>query len=468
MKHVIIFWCALISVFAAGAQGYNIHLQLHGDNKPAQVGLGYYYVGQGFRADSARVDASTGMVHFSDQRSLYKGLHFFILPGQPPLEFIVDNETEMHFATHLSAPEDSFRVVKSTDNAPFFSWRAYTRRRQQELESKRAMFDLVQRATKDREVLDEQRKNMAAIETDIADFTRRQRTKYPALFFSKLVNAALPPEMPASIPLYREKQLNPAYVQHFKNHFWDNYDFADQRLHYSKTLPDKLNSWIGLNGQSVDTLNQALDRMLTHTKPHTKTHQLVLQSLVQRFEDPSVTNGDAVFVHLFDQHFLSAHVAGIDTATWVRIEHKAHLFRPTLTGLTAPEIALPNDRDSLVSLRSFKAKYTMVYFFSPLCKSCQEATPGVYALTQEYAARGLRVLAVTTDGDAKDYWQNYARQTVPDWTCVFDPAKPSKYPDLFATSALPNCFFLDEQKKIVAKRVPIARLKEFLDAWVAP
>jgi thiol-disulfide isomerase/thioredoxin len=151
----------------------------------------------------------------------------------------------------------------------------------------------------------------------------------------------------------------------------------------------------------------------------------------------------------------------------MRLQYKAELFRPNLIGQRAPEFSLPDLNDQPVALKNFKAKYTLLYFYSPLCTRCREVTPDVHALTKNYLAKGLRVLAVTTDCPDKNYWKTYVRQNLGDWTCVLELGKePSELERLYATAQLPNVYFLDENKKIVLKRVPVERLQDFLDAWV--
>jgi thiol-disulfide isomerase/thioredoxin len=115
----------------------------------------------------------------------------------------------------------------------------------------------------------------------------------------------------------------------------------------------------------------------------------------------------------------------------------------------------------MLSLYDFKAKYTLLYFFNPLCSHCMELTPEVYKMTMPYAAKGIRVLAVSTETQP-DTWKDYIRKNVPAWTCVADFAEQSPLEKTYATNILPNLLLLDENKKIVIRRLPVQELPNVL------
>lgn len=458
----ILAYCCLfpLSLFAQ-----DIQFRVDGLKKPVTVAIGAYYAGIPSILDSARLDSTQPLARFKVQQPLASGQYFLGIPGADPFDIVVHQENTLHFATHAATPLDSFKVLVSAENQGYWYWQKYMRARRNLIEQQQATLNLIRRATKDKAVLDAEAKKIREMEEDMTNFTREQLVKYPNLFFPKLVNATAPTKVLKGIPPFIDDKVNIAYVRYYKSHFWDNFDFRDERLLRSKALPEKIDDWLAINGQPLDTAKRAVDMLVRKVQPYADMRKAAVQHLVQRFEDINLTNGDAMFVHMFDRYLNTATKAGVDTFVWMRMEYKAKIFRPNLIGQKAPEIKLPNHRDSIVSLHGFNAPYTLVYFFSPLCKKCQEITPGFYALTQQYAAKGLKVIAVTTECP-KAYWQDYVQKNVPNWTSLRDEARPSPLNELYAISGLPNLYCLDKDKKIVTKRIPWERVQEFLDAWV--
>lgn len=462
------FWCLVLALSAhvsIFAQSYSIELYVSNLPTPKRVTFGYYYSGFIYPLDSVLVDTVQRTAHFQGQKTLTNGVYFLRMAGQPPLDFVVNEETQFVFATHYAALEDSFRVKKSVENKGYWAWKADMRGRQRTLQQQKAMIDLVQRATKDKATIAAEWDKIRRVEDEMVEVSRGYATQYPALFFPKLINATLPPRMPKGIPPYKDDQVNMAYVRYFKSHFWDAFDFRDERLLYSYALPDRIDHWLTIHAQPLDTTKRAVDMLIRRAKPYPAVHKAVVQHLVQRFEQPQLSNGDAMLVYLFDRHLPTATAAGTDTATWMRIEYKVNLFRPLLNGLIAPDFQLPNTGDTLRTLSALQAPYTLLYFFSPLCKQCQEITPRLHALLQRYRAKGLQVVAVTTDCP-KPYWQNYVKTTLPGWICLRDDRRPSPLNEQYAVSGLPNVYFLDKNRRIVAKRVPWEQVEAFLESWI--
>lgn len=458
--------CAgLLGSISLFSQGYDI--QWHVAQAPAgtSVVLGTYEAGILTPLDSVRLDTVSRTAHFRGARVLPNGLYCVRIAQKASLDFVVNDEAALSFRTHYAAPTDSVRVVVSAENQGYWAWKADMATRQRTLAQRQSMLTLIQRATKDKTAIATELKNIRALEEEMVQASRAYAVEYPHRFFPKLIQATLPPRVPKGIPPYTGEQVNVAYVRYFKSHFWDAFDFRDERLLRSTALPERVDHWLTINAQPLDTAKAAVDALLRRTKPYPSMHRAVVRHLVQRFERPELANGDAMLVYLFDKHLPTARAAGTDTATWMRIEYKANAFRPLLNGLIAPDFRLPDATDTLRTLSALPARYTLLYFFSPLCKQCQEITPRLHALLQAYRAKGLQVVAVTTDCP-KAYWQQYVKATLPGWTCLWDERRPSPLTQQYAISGLPNAYFLDAQRRIVAKRVPWEQVEAFLEQWI--
>ncbi len=443
---------------------YDFALQVKGANPESQtVHFGYWYTGTPYLIDSATVDSLRPTARFKGKKTIEPGLYFFNIKGSAtPLEFVVNNEYNLEFSTYASAPLDSFNVAQSVENEPYFNWRTYRHDGEQRIANMRSMLEMLQRATRDRETLEEQANKIRELRQEIDNNTRKQPIKYPNLFFAKMVNAEAPPEVPPSIePLTPEGRANPEYIQYFRQHFWDNYDFSDARMLRTPTLARKCDDWLQIQTNTIDSVKISLDQTLAKANLLSESRHAITRLLLERFDKPSYGGNETMMTYLFDKHMPTATYAGLDTASWIRIQYKTDSYRPTLPGTIAPEINLADTAGTSISLHGFLAKYTLLYFFSPLCSHCQKITPTVYEQTLPYAEKGIKVFAVTSDGQM-DVWKKYVANSIPNWTCVADPAVPSLIEKAYGTHGLPNLLLLDENKKVLIRRLPLEELPNLL------
>ena len=63
----------------------------------------------------------------------------------------------------------------------------------------------------------------------------------------------------------------------------------------------------------------------------------------------------------------------------------------------APELDIKMEDGRAVKLSQFKGKPVVLVFFSTVCPHCQKSAESVEKILRAYSAKGLQVLAVTTD-----------------------------------------------------------------------
>ncbi len=118
-------------------------------------------------------------------------------------------------------------------------------------------------------------------------------------------------------------------------------------------------------------------------------------------------------------------------------------------GQMAPEISLPNAKDSMVNLSSFKGKVVLVDFWASWCGPCRASNPDVLKLYKKYKAAGFEVFAVSIDSK-KMPWLKAIRQDKLTYTQVNDNGGwYSKVAERYFVDEIPTSFLLDKTGKIV-------------------
>jgi thiol-disulfide isomerase/thioredoxin len=127
------------------------------------------------------------------------------------------------------------------------------------------------------------------------------------------------------------------------------------------------------------------------------------------------------------------------------------MARAQLTlGSIAPEIALPNSADSMISLSSLKGKVVLIDFWASWCVPCRGENPAVVRLYKKYAAKGFEVFGVSIDVK-KEAWIKAIKQDKITYTQVVDNTGwYSKVAEQYFVNEIPASFLLDSTGKIVA------------------
>ena len=431
--------------------------------KSARCYIGYYYGDQTFVVDTAVVDTVSGVVRFRKEKKLYEGLYFIADTAHILFDFVLAGDKQFGIQTQLGVPYDSAVFSGLSENVEFFDLMRFTNQKMDEVAAIREKAQLLRRATKDPEVFAALDQQIQGAYSAVEQHGSELMAQYPDYFFSKVLRSGKAPVTPEGMKAYIDKKPNGAYIYYFRNHFWDRFDFGDERMLRTKLYANKLKTFFEqVTPLQVDSLKLYLDKMLGYTKEHPEYYAFTLRWLTKKFdENLDAPNADALLIYLVERyHHLPS--SGTDKYTLERLDYKVKMFKPNLVGAIAPEISLPDTSGFPVSLAKVEAKNTLLFFYSSLCEHCRKATPKVIEAFKKYADKGLKTYAVCTDGDVgawKAFQQEFQTQG---WCNVLDQKVNGLAQEQFAAYNLPVIYLLDKDKKILAKRIKVEELEGYL------
>jgi|SRR5436190_19218058 len=119
-------------------------------------------------------------------------------------------------------------------------------------------------------------------------------------------------------------------------------------------------------------------------------------------------------------------------------------------GATAPDIVLPDNRDSILKLSSLEGKVVLIDFWASWCAPCRAANPYIEKLYKKYKAKGFEVYAVSIDVK-KDAWLKAIKKDKLSYLQVNENTGwYSKVAEQYYVDQIPTNFLLDKEGRIVA------------------
>jgi peroxiredoxin len=136
-------------------------------------------------------------------------------------------------------------------------------------------------------------------------------------------------------------------------------------------------------------------------------------------------------------------------------------------GTIAPDFSAPNPEGKSISLKESLGKVTIIDFWASWCNPCRAENPNVVALYNEFHSKGLNIISVSLDKDAKKWKEAIAKDKLT-WNQVSnlkdfeDPIAVT-----YGINAIPSTYILDAKGTIVAKDLRGAELKAKIESLLA-
>ncbi len=171
---------------------------------------------------------------------------------------------------------------------------------------------------------------------------------------------------------------------------------------------------------------------------------------------------DAVFVYMTDNYYKKGDAYWVDSLQLQKIIKRSDQLKPTLIGKVAPDLKMKDAYLKDISLHGVKAKYTLLFIWDPECGHCKKEAPKLLELYNKIKTKGVEVYAVCTGVD-HEKWQKFVDENNLKWINVWDPYNTTNFRHIYDVYSTPILYILDENKKIVAKRIGVEQIEEIIE-----
>lgn len=468
MKKITLFAVlslTILSMAFSQNQGYKINVKIDGLSNDTLL-LGYYYGKYQYVRDTILLD-NTGKGVFETKDTVGGGIYFMVLPDKNYIEFVLDKEREFSIEADKSDLIKSIKAKGSADNSLWFAYKVFIADRGEKIEAMgKALGQLKEAGKLDSiKILEQQMKD---INTEVADYKNKFIKDHPKSFISKIFDASRDPEVPDAPLLPNGKKDSLFSYRYYRAHYWDMYDFSDDRLLRTPIYHAKLDQYLTkVVPQFPDTLISEIGVIIDKSKANKEVFKYTVWYLTHYYETSQVMGMDAVFVSIVDKVYVPGDAFWVSDNVKSKIIERAEKMRPNLIGKTAPELILLGTDNQLISMQSIPATYTILYFWDPSCGHCKVETPKLVDYYNKVKdSLDLKIYSVCSDTSLTN-WKNYIAEKKMDAFINVNGTRTAKgnFHDLYDIYSTPVVYVLDSKKRIIGKRIPVDQIGNFLDFY---
>ncbi len=459
MKRIILLSALLVcSAVLFAKSAYSIKVKLNGYTEK-QLFLGYHLADKQYLTDTAQVDAN-GYFVFEGEKELPGGVYLVVM--QPNNEYfqILVSKGEQNFSvtTNPKDPVNGMKVEGSPDNKLLYEYLNFLSTRRPLADTLRAQLE---RSKDNQPEIARINKELEKLNDEVLVYQKDLVAKHPKTLTAAIIKANLM----LDIPTYTgTPQVQDSLKWRYSLlHFFDNIDLTDPRMIRTPFLFERVDYYIQkLNIQHPDSLSKSVEFVLQKMRPAEETFKYYLIHFLNFYAKSNIVGMDAVYVHLVDKYYASGLAPWTDSTQLKNIVQNASELKSTLIGKTAPDVQLDRRDGTKFKLSDIKSNYTVLYFWAYDCSFCKKSTPTMNEFHKKYKDKGVKLVAVCRKfgKDVPECWKYVDENGTQDWIHASDPYG---FTNVYHIKSTPQIYILDENKKILSKRIAAEQLEEVMD-----
>jgi AhpC/TSA family. len=478
-KIIILFVAITAFSIHLRAQGYEIKIKISA-LKDSSILLGHHFANSLYPDDTIKLDKK-GMGVFKGKKPLPGGMYIVFLPSKKYFDIMVGDNQVFTITADTGNFLKTVKFTGSLENQLFFDY-------QNLIADKRDIANKLAEQKK-RSTSTEQKdsitKALEKINQEVVGYTKKIIADNPKLFFITFLKALQEVEVPEPPRDAKGKITDSTFqYKYYRKHYFDNFNYADPRLLRTPIYEEKIKNYIEkVVPQIPDTLITEVDAMLDKVKSNEELFRYLLVTLFNEYATSQIMGMDAVFVHIAEKYY-------IPNATWSSKDYMDKLKKeiakkkPNLLGKIAPNLNLvevPTDHFLIaktdtalksnpyvgtpIDIYGIKAKFLVIAFWEADCGHCKKAIPLLYdSIYPRIKELGAKVLAIhmIASVEGKRKWIDFVNEhNMYDWINAWSPYS-YEYKDLYDVYSTPVIYVLDENKRIVAKRIGPEQIEDVI------
>jgi peroxiredoxin len=456
----------LLFYFNSNAQKYNISIELI-ESTDSTAYLAHYFDGRIFADDTTQLIKGKGV--FSKEKQLDEGIYVIYLPSQKYFDLLIGKDQEFSISANQQDFIKSISIQGASESEAFHDFQKFMKSQNEKSKQIQEAYKANKENPSQKDKYQEAYKKA---DEEVRSYIQEMNEKYPkGSFVAKFAQLTLSPkipdfseEVPESAP-DREQIIKRKSYEYNKNHYFDYVNFSDNRFLRTPILKNKLDFFYEkILVQNPDTIVKEASKIIDQSRPDQDFFQYMVQYSLNYAVKSKIMGMDEAFVHLAKKYYLSGEANWADSTLLANIRERVIKLQYNLIGMKSQDLKMETPEGEIVSLHEVDAPFTILYFWEPDCGHCKTITPRLKTeILDPYKKMGIKVFAVCTQNDKKEWEDFIADNDLFDFINCYDPHYQNNFRVYYDIYSTPTVYLLDKDKKIIAKRLDLENLKSFLD-----
>ena len=478
---MICLFFAFLFNLASFTQGYDIKIRINGLSDTIAI-LGHYVSKSMYPDDTAWLDQN-GFGVFKDDKKLPGGMYVIYLPSTKFFQILIDEDQQFSLESDTFDFINTLKARGTEDNTIFYDFQRFMKT----LSDEAATVQEKIKTSENEPEKEELKKRLKKLGDERISYINKIIQDNPKLFVSTFLKATLDINVPEPPILPDGKKDSVWQYYYFRNHYFDNFDYTDSRLLRTPLIEDKVMDFVTkIIPQIPDSIMPYLDMMLDKSKADSNVFRYMLISIFNHFAKSNVMGMDAVYIHLAEKYYINDSWWS-DEKFIADMKERIEKAKPLLIGKKAPDMELmvvPDDHflaaendtalkrfphiGSKITLNNIDCKYLVLVFWESDCGHCQTIIPQLHEIYEKTLKdKNIKVLAVSTlfGEEGKIKWIDFVnKHKLYNWMNAWNPYS-YQYKIQYDILTTPQFFILDQDKKIIAKRIGPEQVDPLINAY---
>ena len=481
MKRIKLLFLVILCIIAfhSSAQGYSIKIKIK-NLRDTNVILAHYLGKSIYPDDTIRLDKN-GYGVFKGKEPLPGGMYIIYLPNRNFFDFLLDKNQEFSMENDTADFLTNIKITGSPENTKFYDYQRF-------IQSKRKDREAIAKEMEDTTISKAKREKIKAriaeLNEEVDMYQKKIIKDNPGTFLATFLQSLMEVEVPDP-PRKDDGTIDSAFQYfYYKKHFFDNFDYTDGRLLRTPLYESKVMQYItNVIPQIPDSINKELDVILTNSMKDKDVFRFNLIKFFNHYAKSNIMGMDAVYIHLAEKFYIP-HADWSDSTFINKLKKHVQEAKPTLIGNIAPDIdliwvpvdhfkAAANDTalknyvhaGRRITLHQMNAPFIVLAFWEKDCGHCRKIIPELYKVYNDtLKSLGVQVIAfhMLFGVEGKQKWVDFVNEhQLYDWINVWNPYS-YRFKELYDIKSTPVILLLDEDKKIVAKKIGPEHIKDIV------
>lgn len=468
MKAKFLFSLILILItslsFSANVDnGYSIKVKLNG-YKDTVLMLGNHFGDKQYVTDTVKLD-SKGIATFSGKEKLKGGIYLVILKSKKYFEFLINGEQNFSLETDTIDFIKSMKIKDSKENVLFYEYLTFIDQKGKQMDRLKKIID---NKESPKDSIEMAKKKGSELDTQVKNYKKEFSQKNPNSLLSDIFKASMDPEIP-EVPLMSNGRKDSIFqFNYFRAHYFDNMNFGNEGLLRTPIFESRIKNYTdNLTYQIPDSISKACIQICEKAKANPEVFKYCVVHFTSTYEKSNIMGMDAVFVDLVEKYYKTNQAVWADSVTLFKIKDRADHLKPLLLGKVAPNLTLKDTLGVYQTLFNVKNRFTILVFWDPDCSHCKKEIPKLHSEFEAgIKAKDVQVFAVCTETERKK-WTEFIKKENLNWINVADIELQNPFRSIYDIHSTPVVYVLDRNKKILAKRIPVEKINEFLERQIS-